>query len=679
MKILGGYEMKKSQILELLSDMASLAHKTGYETKRMKELVNSHENSLKSDRICIAVVGEWNNGKSTVINSLLGCELLVSENKECTAAITEIVYSERKYIKVFGSSPEGRENPLVYKNDISSEDISSVLHNYTTTGKHVETEVESVEIGWPYPLLDKNITLIDTPGVNSHSDVRSTLTYSILPRCHAILVVIDINKPGTTFDIEFIRKIKNKASDNIFFIINKIDTVLGTPAYEVGMETARKTLQAAIPNPHIIGISSQAALYSELIKRSAIDPAEVKTPSLKEVVHGTNSVTRKDPGYTEALYEMSNIASLYEILSKYFTREYGLGYLFNRPLSYMEGAVIEIINFLELQRQCVQSTSKIEQFDNDISRFEKSILRYDSVGDKTINFSAKRLDEIIQKYKSSMDRSAAAHAIYKSIEHKIEPNKIKELIANKNEKLVILVQSAIMEYTANVASKADTELLELKEMVDKRLADVARDIKVHINTKIDTPGKQFNGVPGDNLGEASMKTDPTSSFAASGVFGGTAAAAVLSVSGTSLVTGTTILSFSTGIGASLPFLASNPIGWAVGAALITGGIGYLLFRKKLTPDSIMQNLRDQTIVEMGLDHIRKETEKFFEKFKSTTIREIEDIINDLVFKARHLLDERRKLRGLEATEVQRKIEEIEDSISFARSLHERISTACQAE
>lgn len=682
MKILGDYEMKKAKVIELLHDVRQLAREAQYDHQRIEESFKSYEASLESGMINIAVVGEWNNGKSTLINALLGCSLLISKNKECTAAITRIVHSDFSYIKVVGTSLKDQGSPLIYKKDIDNVELSSILEKYaTTSGVDVEGDVEYVEIGWPYPLLDKKVIVIDTPGVNSHSEVRSRITHVTLPQCHAILMLVDINKPGSTYEVDFINKIirSSQGGNKVFVLLNKIDSVPEDSLVE-GVETLKKALKNAIPDSHILGISSLAALYSARLKESSHDPEEVRNypPSLRAVSCGDSLVGQKDPGYIDALYKASNIQALYETLSRHLAEECGSKFIFNPAISAMKNEIQGIITHLTERINSSQNDISLEEMNNRIKEFERRIPLYEHDKLKTTSFFSKEFDETHREYSELLSSSDLCYRIYDDIEMQISSYKIKDLTAKKYAKLNILVQNSIASHITLIGETSTRKLQAIKEGTDRRLADIAQDIQAHIEVIFTAQATAAQGVPGA-LEKAVPAGMSGSALAASSLAATAAAASVVGVSTTSIATGVSFLGFSTGWGATLPFLATNPIGWAVGAAILTGGLAYLIFRKKPGADDLMKALREQKCVENQLKQMKDSTHSSWINMKTTVVKQIDNIIESLISRARSELDHRIALKKMKVDELARKIQELEDCIGSAKALEEKIICTFKSE
>ena len=81
---------------------------------------------LEKQRLCITVMGEFNTGKSTLLNTFIGEELLPTDQLECTAVPTWVWWADDE------SLDENRQARVIYANGSSDVMPLSEVSVHTT-------------------------------------------------------------------------------------------------------------------------------------------------------------------------------------------------------------------------------------------------------------------------------------------------------------------------------------------------------------------------------------------------------------------------------------------------------------------------------------------------------------------------------------------------------------------
>jgi hypothetical protein len=108
----------------------------------------------------ILVAGSTSSGKSTLVNALLGENVLPTSYNAATAALCEIKYDDRRHATVY--LEDGRK-PIHC--DLTTDDGCRTFENYVNPVIRDETmSCKRVELFWPVDFL-KDVHLVDSPGV----------------------------------------------------------------------------------------------------------------------------------------------------------------------------------------------------------------------------------------------------------------------------------------------------------------------------------------------------------------------------------------------------------------------------------------------------------------------------------------------------------------------------------
>ena len=125
-------------------------------------------------------MGEFNHGKSSFVNALLGESALPVGVTPTTATIHHLKFAE-------SPGGHGRLCTSGRREALAFDDVK----RFAVGGGASAEEVDFLEIGYPAPLLQERILLVDTPGVNDLSLQRADITYSYVPRADAVLFLLD--------------------------------------------------------------------------------------------------------------------------------------------------------------------------------------------------------------------------------------------------------------------------------------------------------------------------------------------------------------------------------------------------------------------------------------------------------------------------------------------------------
>ncbi|HEY8040792.1 MAG TPA: dynamin family protein [Polyangiaceae bacterium] len=244
---LDAFFAKRDEVVGALRGLSDVASALGTRTLRERverELVRK----LEEDRFHLVVVGEFNHGKTTFVNALLGETALPVGVTPTTATIHHIRWAERPEATVVSSKGERRAIPF------------EEAKRFAVGGGAAAEDVDYLEIGYPAALLKERILLVDTPGVNDLSLQRSDITYSYIPRADAVLFLLDAGQILKESERVFLEDKLLKASrDKIVFVITKWD-LLSPDEQREALAYARNHLSTLVKDPVVFPVSAENAL-----------------------------------------------------------------------------------------------------------------------------------------------------------------------------------------------------------------------------------------------------------------------------------------------------------------------------------------------------------------------------------------------------------------------------------
>ncbi|AFC29946.1 hypothetical protein PM3016_3080 [Paenibacillus mucilaginosus 3016] len=175
--------------------------------RKLKQLLAKAE----SGRLYLAFCGHFSAGKSSLINRLCGHQLLPSSPIPTSANIVSIVSGEAGARVIYRELGEGG-SPKVDR--VALEDLAEHCRN--------GTDIETVEIAYPIPLLGEAAALLDTPGIDSTDDAHHLATESALHLADVVFYVMDYNHVQSEINLSFTKKMTEWGKP-LYLIINMVD------------------------------------------------------------------------------------------------------------------------------------------------------------------------------------------------------------------------------------------------------------------------------------------------------------------------------------------------------------------------------------------------------------------------------------------------------------------------
>ncbi|MBD2095014.1 dynamin family protein [Trichocoleus sp. FACHB-591] len=186
--------------------------------------LNLTSQNLRQGVFRLLVLGDIKRGKSTLLNALIGENLLPSDVSPCTALLTVLRYGPEKQVTVY------------FKGDRPPErlDFTSFRQKYTidpSEAKQLEEvkqlafpQVSHAVVEYPLPFLEKGVEIVDSPGLND-TEARNELSLSYINNCHAVLFVFRASQPCTLDERRYLENYLKDRGLTVFFLINAWDEI----------------------------------------------------------------------------------------------------------------------------------------------------------------------------------------------------------------------------------------------------------------------------------------------------------------------------------------------------------------------------------------------------------------------------------------------------------------------
>ena len=217
--------------------------------------IESCKNYLNNQKFSIGITGVMNAGKSTMLNALMGREILGSAVVPETANLTivkhnvtdtakvyywntqewdrikksaEQLESMREFVnetnRIFGENLKNYIRPTSRFDEIDIKDLSSYT-SAEASGKKCNL-VKYVELGSKLDFLSDGIEIVDTPGLDDPVIQREEITKEYISACDMMLHLMNVSQSATLKDVEFIiDAVLYQNISKLLIVITRADTV----------------------------------------------------------------------------------------------------------------------------------------------------------------------------------------------------------------------------------------------------------------------------------------------------------------------------------------------------------------------------------------------------------------------------------------------------------------------
>ncbi len=200
-----------SELERLEEASARLAEVAGSRSRAVAERAKRMAERFRRRHFHVSVVGEFKRGKSTLINALLGREVLPTGVLPLTAVATEIAF--------------GEPGATVVKLDGTCVPIGlGELPDYVTEARNPNNElgVARVEARVDSELLRDGLVIVDTPGIGSIYAHNDEVARQALLDADGAILVLSADEPLSGQERELLRTLAERRAPT-FFLLNKVD------------------------------------------------------------------------------------------------------------------------------------------------------------------------------------------------------------------------------------------------------------------------------------------------------------------------------------------------------------------------------------------------------------------------------------------------------------------------
>ncbi len=438
------------------------------EIKGLQSEIDKYISTASNPEYQIAIVGAIKAGKSTLINALLGYDLASVDVTPETATLTKIKASEKSYVKtsfytnedwakiwsqannpkkkaeVFlkeyeAINAESVKNHFINKKEVMFEsenydELKNEIKKWTSSKAQEHYFVKEIEIGLSSLDLDKQICIVDTPGLNDVVEYRSNITLEYIDRANAVIVCVNA-KTLRNEELLTIARVFSRArhkKDKIYVLGTQLDTLNSIDDWRKQKLEWKKYLfsDEFYDNPklmesNLLGVS--AYLYNGLneskLERSTIAKYESMKLISEDEADELRYMTKKEDfelDYTikSKILEFSNIDKIKNIVFRTLIDKFNETILNDNVENYN----LTKARITEFKTKHIKSVRELL----DATKLSKEEL------ETTIEIKKKEMDEMkkkISEISASVDKVSESFQFdFKELEGKF--NEIKEGIKN---------------------------------------------------------------------------------------------------------------------------------------------------------------------------------------------------------------------------------------------------------
>ena len=263
----------------------------------------------------VAIVGQFSSGKSTFLNALLSKDVLPTGITPVTSKVNFINYGEEYKLKV------------TYNNGSDEFYALDAISQFTDQRENVE-DIKYLTLYAPMDIL-KDLTFVDTPGLNSQSLDDTRITKKVLRDVDGIIWLTLLDNAGKQSESEVLTKYLNNFKNKSLCVLNQKDKF--TPK-EVDTTVSYIKERFSTFFSHVIPISAKQALDSrvnqkEVLADCALNAMQRKfkelsvlnkdassldffNDSFKEFTSTLNEIEKQDTSNDQKMMEDSNISDV---------------------------------------------------------------------------------------------------------------------------------------------------------------------------------------------------------------------------------------------------------------------------------------------------------------------------------------------------------------------------------
>ncbi len=198
-------KIQSSTINSAISSLEEVCNKFNF-FQDFSNHLDTVRNKITKSEVMIPLIGEFDSGKTSLLNCLLKGDFLPTGIDPTTSTIYEIRFSS------------GKDLVEIY----SSKDLIETFEDLSELKNKDLSKATIIKVFSSSKVLPKGILIVDTPGLSSdiHAHEKTVVDYT--PQADALLLAVDSHQGFTSTTLNFLQTI-NVLDKRIFIILTKSD------------------------------------------------------------------------------------------------------------------------------------------------------------------------------------------------------------------------------------------------------------------------------------------------------------------------------------------------------------------------------------------------------------------------------------------------------------------------
>ncbi|HMA33850.1 MAG TPA: CHAT domain-containing protein [Chloroflexia bacterium] len=273
---------RRQQLAALLAQTRTAAESFGL--AGWVTTLDDWQHHLDTEEANALFVSEFKRGQSTLINALLGQEILPTAVSPAAALLTEIKWGREPRARLYPTPGTDGDSMPVMEIQVTQVGRYLTMQQNTLDAFTAAPPYERLEIYWPVPFCENGVHVIDTPGWPDYASGQDRIMRYV-PYTDAIVIVFRADMALSMAELDLIAQIHELTGKEVlFFVGNAYDNVSPEDREALQQHCRTKLAPYISPDqPRLFFVSAREALRGQ---RSG-DTAQVKVsgvPALAEAL-----------------------------------------------------------------------------------------------------------------------------------------------------------------------------------------------------------------------------------------------------------------------------------------------------------------------------------------------------------------------------------------------------------